>query len=260
MRCVRLLIVDDQPLVRSGLRATFEGVGDLSVVGEAANGVEAIRQVRALRPDVVLMDINMPRMGGLEATREIFTAHGGPPAAGGGAVTRVLILTMYDQDENLYDALRAGASGFVLKDTPTEQLVGAVRTVASGEALLSPSVTRRLIEEFARRPVLSASAVPELIGLTDREVDVFRLLVRGYRNEDMARMLLLGESTVKSHVQHLYQKLGVRDRVQVVIYAYERGLIQPGQGWDSLDQTIVSTGKGRREFMSSAGDRADGAA
>ncbi|MDF5755373.1 response regulator transcription factor [Spongiactinospora sp. TRM90649] len=255
MRCVRLLIVDDQPLVRSGLRATFDGAADITVAGEAANGVEAIRQVRALRPDVVLMDINMPRMGGLEATREIFNGNGGT-----GPVTRVLILTMYDQDENVYEALRAGASGFVLKDTPTEQLVGAVRTVAAGEALLSPSVTRRLVEEFARRPVLSASAVPELIGLTDREIDVFRLLVRGYRNEDMARMLLLGESTVKSHVQHLYQKLGVRDRVQVVIYAYERGLIQPGQGWDSLDQTIVSTGKGRPEFMSSAGDRADGAA
>ncbi|MBP2708276.1 response regulator transcription factor [Microbispora sp. RL4-1S] len=219
---IRLLIADDQPLVRSGLRATFDPVADLRVVGEAHNGREAVRLCRALRPDVVLMDVNMPQMGGIEATWNIL-------AAEWSASVKVLILSMYDRDEYVFEALRAGASGFVLKDTPTEGLVDAVRTVATGDALLAPSVTRRLIEEFARRPVLSPSAAPELVGLTDRELDVFRLLVRGYRNEDMAQMLRLGQSTVKSHVQHLYQKLGVRDRVQVVIYAYEHGLVQPGQ-------------------------------
>ncbi|GAA3602596.1 response regulator transcription factor [Nonomuraea rosea] len=220
MKRVCLAIVDDQPLVRRGLRATFDDVPDVSVVREAANGVEALHGLRGNHADVVLMDINMPRMGGLEATRRICEGSG----------PRVIILTMYDQDEYVFEALRAGASGFVLKDSSPELLVEAVRTVASGEGLLAPSVTRRLIAEFARRPVVSAAVVPGLVGLTDRELDVFRLLVRGHRNEDIARLLVLGESTVKSHVQHLYQKLGVRDRVQVVIYAYENGLVQPGCG------------------------------
>ncbi|MEO3811829.1 response regulator transcription factor [Sphaerisporangium sp. B11E5] len=227
---IRVLIVDDQPLVRRGLRATFEDVADIVVVGEAANGVEAVRLSREGAVDVVLMDINMPRMGGLEATRRICAGEG----------PRVIIVTMYDQDELVFEALRAGASGFVLKDSGSEVFLEGVRMVAAGEGLLSPSVTRRLIEEFARRPVVSG-VVPDLGGLTGRELDMFRLLVRGYRNEDIARMLVLGESTVKSHVQHLYQKLGVRDRVQVVIYAYENGLIQPGRSWDSIEGTTLSS-------------------
>ncbi|MEO3811826.1 response regulator transcription factor [Sphaerisporangium sp. B11E5] len=226
-----MAIVDDQPLVRRGLRATFEDVADIVVVGEAANGVEAVRLSREGAVDVVLMDINMPRMGGLEATRRICAGEG----------PRVIIVTMYDQDELVFEALRAGASGFVLKDSGSEVFLEGVRMVAAGEGLLSPSVTRRLIEEFARRPVVSG-VVPDLGGLTGRELDMFRLLVRGYRNEDIARMLVLGESTVKSHVQHLYQKLGVRDRVQVVIYAYENGLIQPGRGGDPVGEMVGSYG------------------
>jgi DNA-binding NarL/FixJ family response regulator len=214
---IRVLIADDQPLVRSGMRASFAGSRDIVVIGEAANGRDAVRAVRERGPDVVLMDINMPRMDGLEATRNIRRLEG--------CTTRVIILTMYDQDEYLFEALRAGASGFVLKDAAPEKLVEAVREVASGHGLLSPSVTRRLIAEFARRPVLDSTTRPALADLTQRELDVFRLLVQGYRNEDVAKILVLGESTVKSHVQHLYHKLGVRDRVQVVIYAYENGLV-----------------------------------
>ena len=215
---IRVLIADDQPIVRNGLRATLAQVEGLVVVGEAVDGREAVSGVTRWRPDVVLMDVRMPRMDGLEATREICRPCNGFAA-------RVIILTMYDQDEHVFEALRAGASGFILKDAPTDKVVEAVREVASGAALLSPSVTRSLIAEFARRPTLSRAAAPELGQLTERELDVFKLLVRGYRNEDMARLLTLGESTIKSHVQHLYQKLGVRDRVQVVIYAYENGLL-----------------------------------
>ncbi|WP_043622800.1 response regulator [Nonomuraea candida] len=217
MHSIRVLIADDQPLIRSGLRMTFDQVPDIAVVGEAADGGEAVREVRRLRPDVVLMDINMPAMDGLTATREI--------AAMGGAPTKVIILTIYDQDEHIFEALRSGASGFILKHAPIDRLTDAVRHAAEGDALLSPSVTRRLIDEFSRRPVASASPVPVLDQLTERERDVFRLLVRGYSNEQIATTLMLGDSTIKSHVQHLYQKLGVRDRVQVVIYAYENGLV-----------------------------------
>jgi DNA-binding NarL/FixJ family response regulator len=215
---VRVLIADDQPIVRNGLRATLCQVEGVTVVGEAVDGREAVAGVVRWRPDVVLMDVRMPRMDGLAATREICRPCNGFAA-------HVIILTMYDQDEHVFEALRAGASGFILKDAPTEKVVEAVREVAGGAALLSPSVTRSLIAEFARRPTLSRAAAPELAQLTERELDVFKLLVRGYRNEDMARLLTLGESTIKSHVQHLYQKLGVRDRVQVVIYAYENGLL-----------------------------------
>jgi DNA-binding NarL/FixJ family response regulator len=249
MQAIRVLIADDQPVVRNGLKATLGAVAGVVVVGEAQNGTDAVRMVRATRPDVVLMDISMPLMTGLEATRRI----SGMDEA---AHTRVIILTMYDQDEHVFEALRAGASGFILKDAPTETLVEAVRTVASGESLLSPSVTSRLIAEFARRPVLYETTAPELTRLTDRELDMFKLLVRGYRNEDIARILTLGESTVKSHVRHLYQKLGVRDRVQVVIYAYEHGLVQPGNGADSFAGTRLSPRRGSLEFMSAAGDRA----
>jgi DNA-binding NarL/FixJ family response regulator len=212
-------------LIRNGLRATFDGVPDIAVVAECSNGLDAARSVSRTRPHVVLMDINMPRMNGLEATRQIC-------AADRDGETKVVILTMYDQDEHVYEALRAGASAFILKDSPTAKLIEAVREVSSGGALLSPSVTRRLIAEFARRPALRGVMPPSL---TDRERDVFRLLASGYRNEDIAATLVLGESTVKSHVQHLYRKLGVRDRVQVVIYAYEHGLLQPGAAPRSLD-------------------------
>lgn len=215
---IGVLIADDQPLVRSGLKATLVGVPGITIVGEVANGAEAVRCVLRAKPDIVLMDVRMPRMDGLQATRQICKPNSG-------VSTKVIILTMYDQDEHVFEALRAGASGFILKDAPTEKLIEAVREVASGAALLSPTVTRSLIAEFARRPMLTRAAVPELAQLTDRELDVFKLLVRGHRNEDMAKVLRLGESTVKSHVQHLYQKLGVRDRVQVVIYAYENGLL-----------------------------------
>jgi DNA-binding NarL/FixJ family response regulator len=216
MRAIRVLIVDDQPLVRSGLRASFTGEDGITVAGEAANGREAIRRVQDLRPDVVIMDIKMPRMDGVRATKEICRL--------GERAAKVIILTMFDQDENLFESLRAGASGFVLKDAPPERLVEAVREVASGRALLSPAPTRRLIAEFARRPALD-SARKGSVPLTRRETDVFRLLVRGHSNQDMARALVLGEATIKSHVQRLYQKLGVRDRVQLVIYAYENDLL-----------------------------------
>ncbi|MEU4542247.1 response regulator transcription factor [Nonomuraea dietziae] len=218
MRTIRVLIVDDQPLIRSGLHATFAQADDIVVVGEAANGVDAVRMVRSQQPDVVLMDIDMPRMNGLTATREIVALDRKKP-------TKVVILTIFDQDEHLFDALRSGASGFILKHAPIERLLEAVREAAEGDALLSPSVTRRLIDEFARRPELSSGSAQTLDQLTEREREVFRLLVRGYSNEEIARTLVLGDSTIKSHVQHLYQKLGVRDRVQVVIYAYENGLV-----------------------------------
>lgn len=214
---VRVLLVDDQPLVRSGLRASFEAEDDIAVAGEVANGREAVRAVRELRPEVVIMDLRMPRMDGVQAMREIARLDGPAP--------RVIILTMYDGDEELFDALRAGASGFVLKDSPPAKLVEAVREVASGNGLLSPSLTRRLIAEFARRPALDSAARRGPVRLTQRELDVFRLIVRGYTNDDIAKMLVLGQSTVKSHVQRLYQRLGVKDRVQVVIYAYENGLV-----------------------------------
>ncbi|SFC70818.1 response regulator [Streptomyces aidingensis] len=218
MRESTVLIVDDQPLVRQGLRAVLAPVEGIRLVGEAADGVEALRQVRALRPDVVLMDLSMPRLNGLEATGRICEAE--PTGA-----VKVIILTMFDEDDHVFSALRAGASGFLLKDAPTEKLVEAIREVASGAALLSPAITRRLIAEFARRPTVVARRPGPHAGLTGRERDVFRLLVQGYSNQEIARLLVLGESTVKSHVQRLYQKLGVRDRVQVVIYGYENGLV-----------------------------------
>ncbi|MGW1955716.1 response regulator [Streptomyces sp. NPDC001920] len=219
MKPIRLLIADDQPLVRQGLRAVFAPLEDITILGEASNGAEALELVRRTAPDVVLMDVNMPRMSGLEATRRIFS--GGPRDA----APKIVMLTMYDQDEYVFEALRAGASGFLVKDSSPARLAEAVREVADGGALLSPSVTRRLIGEFVRRPAVPSSAAAELTSLTSRELDVFRLLVQGYGNAMIAEKLTLGESTVKSHVQHLYRKLGVQDRVQVVIYAYENGLV-----------------------------------
>ena len=220
---VRVLVVDDQALVRAGLGVILGAQPDIEVVGEAAAGFEAVEAAGRLRPDVVLMDIRMPRLDGLEATRRILEAdaEAGP---------RVMILTTFDPDEHVFAALRAGASGFLLKDAPREQLVQAVRTVAAGEALLAPSVTRRLIEEFSRRPVRSEpSAAGALSSLTAREREVLDAMARGLSNAEMAAALFVGEATVKSHVAHVLMKLGLRDRVQAVIFAYESGVVTPGE-------------------------------
>ena len=214
---ISVLIVDDQPLIRSGLRAGFADARDIVVVGEASSGEDAVRVVQQQRPDVVLMDIVMPGMNGVEATRRICRPGTTKPS--------VVILTMYDCDEYVFEALRAGACGFVLKDVQPEVLTEAVRQVAAGRGILSPSVTRRLISEFARRRAPTSDGELGLSRLTRREREVFQLLAQGHRTEEVASVLRLCESTVKSHVQHLYHKLGVRDRVQVVIYAYENGLI-----------------------------------
>ena len=214
---VRVLLVDDQAMVRAGLRMLLAKEPDIQVVAEAENGLQAVESAARLRPDVVLMDIRMPVLNGVEATRRIVAAD---------EHARVLILTTFDLDEYVYEALRAGASGFVLKDDPPEQLIGAVRTVAAGEALLSPTVTRRVIAQFTRvhhRPPPKAVDT-----LTTRERDVFRLMARGLSNAEIGRELFIGETTVKTHVTHILQKLDLRDRVQAVIYAYETGLVAPG--------------------------------
>jgi DNA-binding NarL/FixJ family response regulator len=215
---VRVLIADDQSLVRAGFRLVLENHPDLEVVGEASNGHEAVHSAARLRPDVVLMDIRMPELDGIAATRTITARH---PA-------RVLVLTTYDLDEYVYDALRAGASGFLLKDTPPAQLADGIRAVASGEALLAPTVTRRLIEEFARLGAARRARPPELEELTPRELEVLRLLARGMSNAEIAATLVLGDTTVKTHVAHVLTKLGLRDRVQAVVLAYESGLVVPG--------------------------------
>ena len=216
---IRVLIADDQSLVRAGFRLVLENHDDLDVVGEASNGEEAIHSAGRLEPDVVLMDIRMPELDGIAATREItrrFPAH-------------VLVLTTYDLDEYVYDALQAGASGFLLKDTPPDQLAAGIRAVAAGEALLAPTVTRRLIEEFARvRPTPQARPAT-LDDLTPREFDVLRHLARGLSNAEIAEQLFLSDTTVKTHVAHLLGKLGLRDRVQAVVLAYESGLVTPGR-------------------------------
>ena len=217
---VRVLIADDQALVRAGFRRLLEGEPGIEVVGEAADGDEAVRRGRELAPDVVLMDIRMPGVDGIDATRRI-TARNGD--------TRVLVLTTFDLDEYVFDAIRAGASGFLLKDSPPEQLIAAIHVVAGGEALLAPSITRRLIEQFARRPPPRAAA-ERLAELTPRERDVLRLLARGLSNAEIAAELVLGEATVKTHVANVLMKLGLRDRVQAVVLAYESGLVQPGGG------------------------------
>ena len=216
---IRVLVVDDQALVRAGLGVILGAQADIEVVGEAGDGLEALDAARRLEPDVVLMDIRMPRLDGLEATRRIMDA---------GSGARVMILTTFDTDEHVFEALRAGASGFLLKDAPREQLVEAVRTVAAGEALLAPSVTRRLIEEFSRRPVKTERASPLLPSLTAREREVLEAMARGLSNAEMAAALFVGEATVKSHVAHVLMKLGLRDRVQAVIFAYESGVVSPG--------------------------------
>jgi DNA-binding NarL/FixJ family response regulator len=214
---VRVLLADDQALVRTGFRMILKSEPGIEVVGEAADGEQAVAAARRLRPDVAVMDVRMPRVDGLEATRRLLAAPG--------ATTRVLILTTFDLDEYVYDALRAGASGFLLKDGPAEQLVAGIRTVADGGALLAPTVTRRLIEEFARRaaPVAPAS----LSELTARERTVLEHLARGRSNAEIAPELVLGEATIKTHVARVLSKLGLRDRTQAVVYAYESGLVRP---------------------------------
>ncbi|HEY7200166.1 MAG TPA: response regulator transcription factor [Candidatus Dormibacteraeota bacterium] len=218
---IALLLVDDQPLVRAGLRMVFEPEADVRIVGEAADGDQAVRLAASLRPDVVLMDVRMPRVDGIQATRAILDGGADPAAA------RVLVLTTFDHDEYVYEALRAGASGFLLKDAPPEALVAAVRAVAAGDALLAPSITRRLIEGFAhrRRP---PAPPPGLAELTDREREVLRLVARGLSNAEIAERLHVGESTVKTHVGHVLSKLGLRDRVQAVVLAYEAGVVERG--------------------------------
>jgi DNA-binding NarL/FixJ family response regulator len=218
---IRLLIVDDQELVRTGLRLFLETQDDLEVVGEAGDGQEAIERARELRPDVVLMDIRMPRMDGVEATARLTSAGIEPPP-------RVLVLTTFDLDEYVFGALRAGAAGFLLKDAPRERLLEAIRVVHSGEALLSPSITRRLIEDFAARTEPPEPPTALLERLTPREREVLVLVARGLSNSEIAARLVVTEATVKSHVGSVLMKLVLRDRVQAVVFAYEHGIVIAG--------------------------------
>ena len=218
---IRVAIVDDQALMRDGFAMILDAQPDIEVVGDAENGRTGVELCRRTRPDVVLMDIRMPVLDGIEATRLIVTSDDLP--------TRVLVLTTFDLDEYVYGAMRAGASGYILKDTPAKDLVAAVRVIAQGDALLSPSVTRRLIEEFARRPELdAATSLPE--DLTDREREALELLAHGLSNREIAAAMYIGEATAKTHVSRMLAKLGVRDRVQAVVMAYESGLVRPGTG------------------------------
>jgi DNA-binding NarL/FixJ family response regulator len=215
---VRVQIADDQELVRTGFRVILDSEPDFEVVGEAGDGRMAVERVRTLRPDVVLMDIRMPNLDGIEATRQIAASAQAP---------RVLVLTTFDLDEYVYEALRAGASGFLLKDAGAAELLHAIRVVAAGEALLSPSITRRLIADFARRP--PAREQPEALSeLTPRELEVLRLIARGRSNGDIARELVIGDATVKTHVARIFAKLDLHDRAQAVVLAYESGLVLPG--------------------------------
>jgi DNA-binding NarL/FixJ family response regulator len=219
---IRVLLVDDQPLLRTGFRMILEAESDLVVVGEAGDGQQALEQVRALQPDVVLMDIRMPRMDGVEATRRI----AGPGRDG---PAKVLVLTTFDLDEYVVEALRAGASGFLLKDVPAEELVQAIRVVADGAAMLAPSITRRLLDMYATRlPSGDEAPSPALGALTEREMEVLRLVAKGLSNAEIAAELFVSETTVKTHVGHVLTKLGLRDRVQAAVFAYESGLVRPG--------------------------------
>jgi DNA-binding NarL/FixJ family response regulator len=214
---ISVLIADDQRLVRAGFRVILAGEPDITVVGEAADGLEAVKQARALRPDVVLMDIRMPNLDGLTAARQVL----------GGTGSRVLILTTFDGDEYVYETLRMGASGFLLKDAPPDQLIGAVRCVAAGNALIDPSITMRLIGRFAHAVRPPALQPARLKDLTARELDVLRLVARGLANAEIAAELVVEESTVKTHVSRILLKLGLRDRVQAVVVAYESGFVRP---------------------------------
>jgi DNA-binding NarL/FixJ family response regulator len=223
---LRVVVADDQELVRSGFAMIVDAQPDMEVVGEAADGVEAVEVAGRVRPDVVLMDVRMPRLDGIEATRRLLedgATRSGPPV-------RVVILTTFDLDEYVFQALRAGASGFLLKDLRREDLLHAVRVVAAGDALLAPSITRRLIEDFARRPGPSAAASPRLDQLTPREQEVLVLIGQGLNNREIGETLFVGEATVKTHIGRVLMKLQLRDRVQAVIYAYEVGLVGPTTG------------------------------
>src|ERR671919_1270621 len=218
---VKVLIADDQALVRTGFRMILDAENDVEVTGEAADGLEAIAAAQSERPDVILMDVRMPNMNGIEATRRLVDKDDVDPI-------RVLILTTFDLDEYVYDALRAGASGFLLKDAPPEDLVQAVRVVARGEGLIAPSITKRLIEEIAQRPPQHTASPEALRSLTQRELEVLQLVARGLSNQEIAKELFVSETTVKTHVGRVLMKLGVRDRVQAVVLAYESGIISPG--------------------------------
>jgi DNA-binding NarL/FixJ family response regulator len=221
---IRVLIADDQALVRAGFRMILDAEDDLEVVGEATDGAEAVARARALAPDVVLMDIRMPELDGIAATAQLVADDADPPV-------RVLMLTTFDLNEYVYDALRAGASGFLLKDVPPEQLAEGIRVVARGDALLAPAITRRLISEFAAaRPAEPAAPPPALDELTPRELEVFRLVARGLSNAEIAAELVVSETTVKTHVARVLMKLGLRDRVQAVVLAYESGAVTPSGG------------------------------
>ena len=220
---IRVVVVDDQPVVRAGFETILTAQDDIDVVGEAGDGLEAVELARRLRPDVVLMDVRMPNLDGIEATRRL----AGPDVP---EPVKVLILTTFDVDDYVYEALRAGASGFLLKDVSRHDLVAAVRVIAAGDALLAPSVTRRLVEEFSRRPARDRPSPAALDALTTREREVLEHVARGRSNAEIAAELYVGEATVKSHVAHVLMKLGLRDRVQAVILAYEVGLVRPGEG------------------------------
>jgi len=216
---IRVLIADDQALVRGGFHSILAGQDDIEVVGEAEDGNEAVALVEELHPDVVLMDIRMPGIDGIEATRRI---------AARGLATRVLVLTTFDVDDYVYEAMKAGASGFLLKTAPPRQLADAVRTVTAGDALLAPSITRRLVEQFVRRPPPGTSVPRGVEELTDRELDVLKLLARAMSNAEIAAKLVVSEATVKSHVNRILTKLNLRDRAQAIVLAYETGLVEPG--------------------------------
>ena len=216
----RVLIVDDQALVRAGFRVILDMEADLEVVGEAADGVEAVASAAALTPDIVLMDVRMPRLDGIEATRRIVGAGPGAP--------RVLVLTTFDADEYVYDAMKAGAAGFILKTAPPDQLLHAVRTAAAGDAPLAPQIVRRLVDDWVHRPRPGDNERAEALrGLTDRELDVLRLIAAGRANAEIASELFVSEATVKTHVSRIFAKLGVRDRVQAVVLAFDTGLVTP---------------------------------
>jgi DNA-binding NarL/FixJ family response regulator len=219
---IRVLIADDQALVRDGFGMILDAQDGIEVVGGAEDGGRAVDLARELRPDVVLMDIRMPGVDGLEATRRLM--------AEGDRAPRVLMLTTFDQNEYVYEAMKAGASGFLLKDVRREELVNAVRVVAAGEALLAPSLTRRLIEDFVRRPPPGAAPAGPIADLTEREREVLRLVARGLSNAEIAAELVVSDATVKTHVARILSKLGLRDRIQAVVMAYESGFVQPGEG------------------------------
>ena len=217
---IRVMLVDDQQMVRAGFRMILDAEPGLTVVGEAADGLEATEMVHRAQPDVILMDVRMPRMDGIEACQRI--------CATANNAARIMMLTTFDLHEYVHAALRAGASGFMLKDAPAEQLVEGIKVIANGDALLAPSVTQALIDEIARRPVGQPDAFPGIDQLTGRELDVVKLMARGMSNNEIAAALFLGEATIKTHVGRILAKLGVRDRVQAVVAAYESGLVSPG--------------------------------